>query len=231
MEIRLNSEALNIKKYRTKWQSELVKKQFDMGMKLSIGITNLVFSFAPAKIVKFLTMVGFPSNLDQALADIHEVSDSADALSYIPASMTLLLYYGLIEPIYGVGESRKDIICEIAEQFIKCDLYGHLNYFVCGAREVSLGNLENSIQYENKTREALSYLGNTTFVTNVFNLLNWSLSGKYDECIEALEMFDQMKIKAYSPSFLIYIHAAALRLKMDEEGNDHLEEVIARKLR
>ena len=133
-----------------------------MGLKLSLGITSLIFSFAPPKIAKLLTIFGLNTELETALADIHEVADFNDALFYIPSAMTLLLFYGLLEPVYGVGEGRKDIICHLAENFIRCELYGNLNYFVLGARKLVLGNLDASIAYELKTRETLSYLGNTT---------------------------------------------------------------------
>ena len=115
--------------------------------------------------------------------------------------------------------------------FVKCDLYGHLNYFVLGARELVLGNLDSSIAYELKTRDALSYLGNTTVVTSVFNLLNYSLKGEMNKTVECLELFDKMKVKAYLPSFLIYIHAASLREIMDVDNKPELEEVVASKLR
>lgn len=227
---KLYFEALNIAKYRKKWQHPVCKKQFDMGLKLSLGITSLVFSFAPPKIAKFMTIFGLNTDLEHALADIHEVADFNDALFYIPSAMTLLLYYGLLEPVYGVGEGRKDIICHLAENFVQCDLYGNLNYFVLGARELVLGNLDSSIAYELKTRDSLSYLGNTTVVTSVFNLLSYSLKGDMDKAIECLELFNRMKVKAYLPSFLIYIHAAALRYKMDQ-GQEDLEDEIAAKLR
>lgn len=201
-----------------------------MGMKLALGITNLVFSFAPTKIAKFLTIVGFHSELDKALDDIRVVADSSDTLTYIPAAMSLMTYYGLIMPIYGVGEIRKDIVCELTENFLKCDLYGNLVYFVLGAREMACGNLEQAIEYEKKTKRSLDYLGNLTFPTETFNLLGYIILGRVDEACATMEMFDKLKIKSYSPSFLIYIHAATLREKM-ANGHPELEEVIQDKLR
>lgn len=201
-----------------------------MGIKLAFGITNLVFSFAPTKIAKFLNVVGFHSDLDKALADIREVADSSDVMCYIPAAMSLLTYYGLIMPIYGVGEIRKDVVCELAENFLKCDLYGNLNYFVLGAREMALGNLEKSIEYEKKTKRSLEHLGNLTFPTETFNLLGYMILGRIDEACVTMEMFDKLKIKQYSPSFLIYMHAAALREKM-ALGHPELEQVVQDKLR
>lgn len=227
---KLYFEALNIAKYRKKWQHPLCKRQFDMGLKLSLGITSLIFSFAPPKVAKFLTIFGLNTDLEKALSDIHEVADFNDALFYIPSAMTLLLYYGLVEPVYGVGEQRKDIICHLAENFIQSDFYGNMNYFVLGARELVLGNLDSSIAYELKTRDTLNYLGNTTVVTSVFNLLSYTLKGEMDKAIECIELFNKMKVKAYLPSFLVYIHAAALRYKMDQ-GQTDLEEEIAAKLR
>jgi len=234
---KLYFEANNISKYRKKWQHPLCKKQFDMGLKLSMAISKMVFSFAPDKVKKFMNMFGLSGDLEKGLEEIHEVADSQDAFIFIPAAMALLLWYGLIEPVNGVGESRRDIICHLAENFVQCDLYGNLNYFVLGARELVLGNLDSSIAYENKTRDALSYLGNTTVVTSVFNLLNYSLSGQIDKAVECLELFDRMKVKAYLPSFLIYIHAAAQRFQLDEDieagGSraQELEESITSKLK
>ena len=114
---KLYFEALNIAKYRKKWQHPMCKKQFDMGLKLCLAITSMVFSFAPAKIGKFLSMIGINTNLEKALSEVHEVTEASDVFFYIPAAMTLLLYYGLLEPMHGVGESRKDIICHLAENF------------------------------------------------------------------------------------------------------------------
>lgn len=227
---KLYFEAMNLVKYRKKWQSELCKRQFLSGVKLGLGITNLVFSFAPAKLAKLLQLVGFPSNLEKALGELHEVADFSDALLYLPAAMTLLLYYGLLEPIYGVGESRHDIIVDLAENFVKTDIYGGLNLFVLGARDLILGNIEESIAYENRTRDALSYFGNTTVVTSVFNLLNYTLSGRYHEAVECVEVINSLKVKAYLPSFLVYVHAACLRLVMDEDDRPELEDVISEKL-
>lgn len=227
---KLYFEAMNIAKYRKKWDSELCRVQFMSGVKLGLGITNLVFSFAPAKLTKFLAMVGFPSNLEKALGELHEVADFGDALIYLPACMTLLSYYGLLEPVYGVGEIRKDIIVNLSETFIKTEIYGGLNYFVLGARDLILGNIEESIGYELRTAEALSYFGNTTVVTGVFNLLNYTVSGQWQKAIDCIETVNAMKVKAYLPSFVVYIHAAALRNIMDEEGRPELEEVISEKL-
>lgn len=226
----VNSEAMNILKYRKKWQYEVCKKQFMSGIKLGMSATSLGFSFAPSKLAKLLAVLGFPSNLEKALQELHEVCDYSDALMFLPAAMILLLYYGLLEPVYGVGESRKDIIVQLSESFLKCDIYGGLNYFVLGARDLVLGNIEESIAYEIKTRDSLSYLGNTTIVTSVFNLLNYTLSCQWEKVIECIELLNSLKVKAYLPSFLVYCHAAALRLVMDEENRPELEEVIAEKL-
>lgn len=227
---KLYFEALNIAKYRKKWQHPLAKQQFDMGLKLSLGTSSMVFSFAPTKIARLLTMVGINTDLDKALKEIHDVVDSNDPLFFIPSSMSLLGFYGLLEPVYGCGESRKDICVNLCESFVKNEFYGHLRYFVLGAREVILGNLDASIAYEHKTRDTLSYLGNTTIVTSVFNLLNYGLSGQLDKAIECVEHFDKMKVKAYLPSFLVYIHAALMRAKMDE-GHPEMEEAVSNKLR
>ncbi|KAI1293556.1 Tetratricopeptide repeat protein 39A [Halotydeus destructor] len=227
---KLYFDALNIVKYRKKWEYEVCRVQFTTGVKLGLGITNLVFSFAPTKLAKFLQFVGFPSNLEKALGELHEIADSGDALVYLPSAMTLLLYYGLLEPVYGVGEVRKDLIVDLAENFLKFDIYGGLNYFVLGARELVLGNIEESIKYELHTRDSLAYFGNTTVVISVFNLLNYTLSGQWRKLIECIETLNALKVKAYLPSFVVYIHAAALRLIMDEEGRPELEEVISEKL-
>ena len=227
---KLYFEALNIAKYRTKWQHPLSKKQFDMGLKLSLGVSSMIFSFAPTKIARLLTMVGISTDLEKALKEIHDVADSKDPFFFIPSAMSLLGYYGLLEPVYGVGESRKDLCVNLCENFVQCDFYGNLRYFVLGAREVILGNLDASIAYELKTRDSLSYLGNTTIVTSVFNMLNYGLSGQLDNAIECVEHFDRMKVKAYLPSFLVYIHAAVLRQKMDD-GHPELEDAVGLKLR
>lgn len=226
---KLYFEALNIAKYRKKWQHPLSKMQFDMGLKLSLGVSSLIFSFAPAKIARLLTMVGISADMEKALADIHEVADSKDPFYFIPSCMTLLGYYGLLEPVYGVGETRQDICVNLCENFITCDFYGNLRYFTLGIREVILGNLDSSIAYMHKTRDCLSYLGNSTVVTSVFNMLNYGLSGQLDKVCECMELFDKMKVKAYLPSFLVYIHAAILRAKMDDQPE--LEEAVATKLR
>jgi tetratricopeptide (TPR) repeat protein len=227
---KLYFEALNIAKYRKKWQHPISQQQFEMGLKLSLGVSSMVFSFAPAKIAKLLTMVGISTDLEKALKEIHDVCDSRDPLFFIPSSMALLGFYGLLEPVYGVGESRKDLCVLLADKFVNCDFYGNLRYFVLGARETILGNLESAIAYEYKTRDSLSYLGNTTVVTSVFNMLNFGLTGQLDKAIECLELFDKMKVKAYLPSFLVYIHASVLRMQMDD-GRPELEEAVSNKLR
>lgn len=118
----------------------------------------------------------------------------------------------------------------LSESFLKCDIYGGLNYFVLGARELSLGNIEEAIVYEDKTRDSLAYLGNTTIVTSVFNLLNFALSGQWAKMQECIEILNSLKVKAYLPSFLVYCQAASLRLMMDEENRPELEELISEKL-
>ena len=227
---KLYFEALNIAKYRKKWQHPICENQFNMGMKLALAMSSLVFSFAPAKIAKLLSMIGLSTDMEKALAEISEVADYKDPFFFIPSGMALLLHYGCLEPVYGVGEMRKDIVINISERFISSDFYGNLNYFVLGARELCLGNLDQSIAYEHKTKETLSYLGNCSVVTSVFNLLSYALSGRVDEMLECMQLFDSMKVKAYLPSLLIYIHAATLRWKMDM-GHPELEEEVANKLR
>lgn len=64
-----------------------------------MSATSLGFSFAPTKVAKLLSVLGFPVDLEKALAELHEVTDYSDALMFLPAAMVLLLYYGLLEPV------------------------------------------------------------------------------------------------------------------------------------
>lgn len=95
------AEALNIMRHRKRWENEKCRKQFESGVKMGVGVLNLVFSFAPKKLVKVLSMVGFPADLQKALVDLHVVADFSDSFTYVIGVITLLVFYGFMEPVYG----------------------------------------------------------------------------------------------------------------------------------
>lgn len=224
-------EALNIAKYRTKWQHPVCKLLFDTALKMCFAVTSIVVSFAPTKIGKLLTMIGLNSDVETAMTDLRETVSPKDAFFFLPASCSVLTNYGLLDSIQGPGEIRKDIFCQIAEQYVTAGIYGHLSYFILGLRDMVLGRLDSSIAYMDKGRDGLSYLGDTSVFGSVCNLFSYILIGDLTKAIQCVQVLNSVQVKSYLPSLLIYIHAAVLREQMDIESRPELEEVIASQLR
>lgn len=199
-------------------------------MKLSFAALNLGFSFAPAKILRLLSFFGFTSNMDQALNDILDIAHTDSFVINLASSFLLMGYHGFLVPVYGVGESRKDIVCSLVDNVIKSDSYGGLDYFVLSLREMILGNIEQAHSYSLYAQKRLNHISIFNIPTDLIQVLGNTIIGNMDRAYELLEKLDKFKLKNYSPSFLLYIQATALREKM-ALGQSGQEVIIQHKLR
>lgn len=103
--------------------AELMKAHYESGVKLGIGIFNLLISMVPARVMKLLEFVGFRGNREFGLNLLREAAMMRHGLRAPLAQLGLLVYNLIVT--YSVGSSDADL--ELSDSFIQSGLKQYPN--------------------------------------------------------------------------------------------------------
>lgn len=83
------------------WSSETSASTFNTGVKLGLGIYNLMFSMVPERLMSILSMVGFKGSKYEGLALLREAGSANDIRSFV-AQMMVSLYECYLDQMWNV---------------------------------------------------------------------------------------------------------------------------------
>ncbi|CAF1111261.1 unnamed protein product [Didymodactylos carnosus] len=94
------SQIDNTNEYNTKiFSSKQIYEHFDSGVRMGIGVFNIITSTLPERITKYLSLVGFSGKTDVGLIELKK-SAISNGLRAPLSALFLLTYYLFIQQIY-----------------------------------------------------------------------------------------------------------------------------------
>lgn len=96
-------ECLYIMENKTNWSSDEARKHFESGVRMGHGIFNLLMSYLPRRVLRFLEYVGFSGNRSIAIDELDKSVALNDGLRSTFSTLVILTYHTYIENLFGLG--------------------------------------------------------------------------------------------------------------------------------
>lgn len=96
-------ECLYIMENRQQWSSQEAKRHFESGVRMGHGIFNLLMSYLPRRVLRFLEYVGFSGNRSVAIDELDRSVNLADGLRSVFSALVILTYHSYVENLFGLG--------------------------------------------------------------------------------------------------------------------------------
>lgn len=96
-------ECLYILESRNNWSSSAARVHFESGVRMGYGIFNLLMSYLPRRVLKFLEYVGFSGSRTIGVAELDKSIGLADGLRSVFSALVILTYHSYVENIFGLG--------------------------------------------------------------------------------------------------------------------------------
>lgn len=132
--------------HKRHWETDQTKLHFESGVKMGIGVFNLMISMLPSRVIKLLEFIGFSGNKEQGLKDLIE-GYQLNGIRQILCTMTLLGYNLIVLHVLSHNEGDTKMSQEILEKQLKKHPDGVWFLFFQGRLEFVRGNLDESIKY------------------------------------------------------------------------------------
>ena len=191
-----------------KWESDLLKKEFDNGTKFGMGVYMLYLSVLPSKVLTLLEWIGFKGDRDQGLKLLYEASNSDTARS-IMCNWFAMAYHFIFQFQFGAVGEAEGIDIEMTDRhlakLIKLFPNGVLIRFNQGKSAQIRGQLDNAIEYF-----APVELGWTNFSHFCYWDLYWchGMNGNFQMAAQFAEKL--INESAWSPAIYTWMQAVAL---------------------
>lgn len=140
-------ECLYIMETRTNWSNEENRKHFESGVRMGYGIFNLLMSYLPSRVLKFLEYVGFSGNRAIGLEQLGRSIELKDGLRSVFSTLVILTYHSYIENLFGLGEYDLDTVrCLLQENLYLNYPKSAFYYLFLGRYKQMSGQLDEAIQ-------------------------------------------------------------------------------------
>ncbi|XP_014467450.1 PREDICTED: tetratricopeptide repeat protein 39B-like isoform X2 [Dinoponera quadriceps] len=142
-------ECLTILNSR-KWENEVLKMHFESGVRMGIGLFNLIISLLPARIIKLLEFIGFSGDKEYGLAELKAGYSERRGLRYILCVMTLLAYNLILSFVLSHVDGDLDWCERVLDEELRLYPNGVWFLFFKGRLELTRGNIENCVDWYTK---------------------------------------------------------------------------------
>lgn len=127
------------------WNDPQMKINFESGVRLGIGIFNLMISLLPTKILRLLEFVGFSGNKEFGLAELQAGAEQDKGLRWALCTNALLAYHTVMTYILGTADGDIELSEKLLLPCLKKYPKGALFLFFAGRLEEIKGNLDEAI--------------------------------------------------------------------------------------
>uniref|UniRef100_T1KFU4 Tetratricopeptide repeat protein 39B n=1 Tax=Tetranychus urticae TaxID=32264 RepID=T1KFU4_TETUR len=203
---------------RTKWQSEVTRREFASGVHAGTGIYNLALSMSPPRVLRILEFMGFSGERSIGIDELTAAAE-LDGTGRSPFAIILLLInFSHIETMIGWGEKDITRIEDLLDkQASHCPKSVFLPLFTGKLYQLK-GNCDDAIKSFN---EAIKMQDEWKQLHNACNweiMWNYAVQGNWTK---ASEYADKMRKESlWSPCTFTYQYAVYLYM-LREETNDH----------
>lgn len=218
-------ECDRILKQRKKWSNDRMKRHFESGVLLGLGMFDMAISLFPSKLIKLLELAGFSGNRSFGISQLLACERFQDSIWYPTVSVTLSAYFGFVEYFYGLGEPDVDCILRILNFWTQQAPQSVAVTFGCAFREQSFGNFDLAAHFYDEYTTGQKILRSFHFISNWQKMWLYSCMWNWSKAAEnSKNMYLNCR---WSPSLFAYCYAAHLSMIADEENRPELmKEVI-----
>lgn len=111
-------ECQYILETRKTWSSEEAKRHFESGVRLGHGIFNLLMSYLPRRVLRFLEYVGFSGNRQIGIEELDRSVELMDGLRSVFSALVILTYQTYIESLFGLGSYDSKKVKHLKDSFL-----------------------------------------------------------------------------------------------------------------
>ncbi|KAH9418244.1 Tetratricopeptide repeat protein 39B [Dermatophagoides pteronyssinus] len=189
------------------WSSETSASTFNTGVKLGLGIYNLMFSMVPERLMSILSMVGFKGSKYEGLALLREAGSANDIRSFV-AQMMVSLYECYLDQMWNVRSTSTINTVNYIQLGLKTNSLSIWYSLFKGRISLIEHNLEQAI----KDFEGCVKLKNCIDIKQLTTLYHWelmwcyALDGDWKKAIQCSH--DLRNMCVWSQSTLLYLEAS-----------------------
>lgn len=111
-------ECQYIMENRNTWSSEEARCHFESGVRMGNGIFNLLMSYLPQRVLRFLEYVGFSGNRQVGVEELDRSVELMDGLRSVFSALVILTYHSYIENLFGLGHYDAQKVSQLNEFFL-----------------------------------------------------------------------------------------------------------------
>lgn len=147
-------ECLYIMENRTNWESNEARNHFESGVRMGHGIFNLLMSYLPRRVLRFLEYVGFSGNRTIGVDELDKSIELNDGLRSVFSTLVILTYHTYIENLFGLGNYDANKVKSLNESLESHYPNSAFFFLFLGRYHQMQGELDNAIESYQKCIQA-----------------------------------------------------------------------------
>lgn len=147
-------ECLYIMENRTNWESNEARNHFESGVRMGHGIFNLLMSYLPRRVLRFLEYVGFSGNRTIGVDELDKSIELNDGLRSVFSTLVILTYHTYIENLFGLGNYDANKVKSLNESLESHYPNSAFFFLYLGRYHQMQGELDNAIESYQKCIQA-----------------------------------------------------------------------------
>lgn len=139
---------------RTDWDNDDARKHFESGVRMGHGIFNLLMSYLPRRVLRFLEYVGFSGNRAIGVEELDKSVALNDGLRSILSALVILTYHTYVDNLFGLGNYDSARVEQLNNSLLGDFPNGAFFLLFRGRYHQMQGNLEAAIDNFQRCIEA-----------------------------------------------------------------------------
>jgi len=138
-------ECIQILSSRQNWGSQEARRHFESGVRMGNGIFNLLMSYLPRRVLRFLEYVGFSGSRSTAISELESSIELADGLRSVLSALVILTYHSYVENLFGLGLYDEEKVRYLNEKFLATFKDSAFFLLFKGRYNQMIGNLDEAL--------------------------------------------------------------------------------------
>ncbi|RWS15602.1 tetratricopeptide repeat protein 39B-like protein [Dinothrombium tinctorium] len=139
-------------KNRKQWNTKVSRDEFEAGVSFGFGAINLLMSHLPSKVLKLISILGFPCDRQKGESLLRKSFDLKHTWHRnFPCIFFVIVYYLYFEPIFGMTEGDYNFAAEAVEDLYAKEPNGCFTLLFKGRLNEMRGNPESALDCYNKS--------------------------------------------------------------------------------
>lgn len=209
------------------WANELDeshKIHFESGVRIGIGLFNLMISLLPARVIKLLEFIGFSGSKEKGLSELFLCYNLKNGFMHVLSVLSLLSYNLIIKYLVSQEEGDLELCDKILQDQLQLYPEGAWFLYLKGRLELISGNIEQSSLWYQKSWKSQSVW--PQFHHICFWELIWAncILGNWNEAqVYATYLLEESK---WSKTMYSYQKASIMLMNDEDSLSDKDREII-----